>query len=65
MMAVNSTEFTNFRGTLNANGLASASFNAPANMPLLSGFTFYHAYVVHDPGGKVYMASNAVPLEMK
>jgi len=29
------------------------------------GFTFYHAYVVYDASGKLYLASNAVPLRMK
>jgi hypothetical protein len=63
MGAVNSKEFTNFRGTLDSNGLAKASFNIPANLPF--GLSFHHAYVVYDPNGKIYMASNAVPLRLK
>jgi hypothetical protein len=65
MGTVNGKEFTKFRGTLDANGLATASFNVPANLPLPSGFTFHHAYVVYDASGKFYMASNAVPLRLK
>ena len=65
MQAVNGKEFANFRGTLDVNGLATASFNVPANLPLPSGFTFHHAYVVYDASGKFYLASNAVPLVLK
>jgi hypothetical protein len=65
LSAVNTTVFTNFRGKLDANGRASASFNLPANVPLPSGFTFHHAYVVYDASGKIHMASNAVPLRLK
>ena len=63
--AVNTTAFTKFRGTLDANGLGSASFNVPGNLPVVSGFTFHHAYVVYDAAGKFYLSSNAVPLRMK
>ena len=62
MGAVNGKEFNKFRGTLDANGLASASLNVPA---LPFGFSFHHAYVVYDASGKIYMASNAVPLRLK
>ena len=62
---VNTTVFTNFRGTLDSNGLATGSFNVPATLPLPAGFTFHHAYVVYDASGKFYMASNAVPLRLK
>ena len=55
----------NFRGTLNGNGEATASFNVPAGLPPLLGFTLHHAYVVFDNTGKFYMASNAVPLRLK
>ena len=65
MGAVNGKEFTNFRGTLDANGLANASFNVPANLPFPAGFTFHHAYVVYDASGRFYMASNAVPLRLR
>ena len=64
MAHVNTTAFTKFRGTLDANGLATASFNVPANLPVASGFTFHHAYVVYDASG-IFMASNAVPLRLK
>ena len=47
-----------------ANGLATASFNVPANLPVPSGLTFHHAYVVYDATGKFHMASNAVPLRL-
>ena len=43
----------------------TASFNVPANLPVGSGFTFHHAYVVYDASGKFYMASNAVPLTLR
>ncbi len=65
MAAVNTTVFTNFKGTLDANGLATASFNVPPNLPFPPGFTFHHAYVVYDASGKFYMASNAVPLRLR
>ena len=44
MMAVNGEELVNFRGTLDANGLAAASLNVPGNLNIPSGFTLYHAY---------------------
>ena len=28
-------------------------------------FTVYHAYLVYDASGMIYMASNAVPLYLK
>jgi hypothetical protein len=65
MGAVNTTVFAKFRGTLDGNGLATASFRVPSNLPLPAGFTFHHAYVVYDASGKFYMASNAVPLRMR
>jgi hypothetical protein len=65
MVHVNTTAFTKFMGTLDANGLATASFNVPANVQAPSGFTFHHAYVVYDASGKLYMASNAVPLRLR
>ena len=57
--------FKGFWGRLDANGLATASFIVPANLPVRPGFTFYHAYVVYDTSGKLYMASNPVPLRLK
>jgi hypothetical protein len=65
MANVNTTVFTKFRGSLDANGLATASFVVPANLPLPAGFTFHHAYVVYDASGRLYMASNAVPLRLR
>jgi hypothetical protein len=65
MAAVNTNAFTRFRGKLDANGLATASFNVPANLSVPSGFTFHHAYVVYDASGRFYMASNAVPVTLK
>ena len=65
MATVNTTVFTKFKGTLDADGRASATFNVPANLPIPSGFTFHHAYVVHDASGRFYMASNAVPLRLR
>jgi hypothetical protein len=62
MMFVNTTVYTKFRGTLDANGLATASFNVPV---IPAGGTLYHAYVVYDASGKFYMASNAVPVRLK
>jgi hypothetical protein len=64
MAHVNTTAFTRFRGTLDANGLAAPSFVVPANLPLPVGFTFYHAYVVYDASGKFYLSSNPVPLTL-
>ena len=44
----NSSVLENSRDTLDANGLATAWFNVPANLPPASGFTFHHVYVVYD-----------------
>jgi hypothetical protein len=65
MASVNTTAFTKFRGTLDANGLATASFVVPANLSVPAGFAFHHAYVVYDASGRFYMAGNAVPLTMR
>jgi hypothetical protein len=62
---VNTRVFTNFRGTLDSRGIATASFNIPANLRLPAGFTFHHAYVVYGTNGRFYLASNAVPVVMK
>jgi hypothetical protein len=62
MGAVNTTVFTKFKGTLDSNDLATASFNVPTNLPVVPGFTFHHAYVVYDASRKFHLASNAVPL---
>ncbi len=63
--SVNTTVWTNFRGTLDSNGLAAASFNVPANLAIPPNLTIHHAYVVYDASGRVYMASNAVPVQFK
>ena len=65
MATVNTTVFMKFMGTLGSNGLATASFTVPANLPLPSGFTFHHSYVVYDASGRFHMASNAVPLRLR
>ncbi len=61
---VNTAGFARFRGTLDANGLATAALTVPTGLPPIP-FTVYHAYVVYDASGKFYMASNAVPLRLK
>ena len=66
MGAVNGKEFTKFRGTLDATGLATASFNIPANLPFPTGFKLYHAYVVYDATtGQIFTSSNPVPVQLK
>jgi hypothetical protein len=60
----NSTILKSTRGTLDANGRAAASFNVPSGLPAMAGFTLHHAYVVHDSSGRLFMASNAVPLKL-
>ncbi len=56
--------FTAFRGVLDKNGEATASFNVPSASPAsLLGMTLHHAYVVYDKNG-IYMASNPVPLTL-
>ncbi len=57
--------FVRFQGTLDSKGEATASFNVPAGLPSMTGFTLHHAYLVFDASGKFYMASNAVPLVLK
>jgi hypothetical protein len=64
MAASNSAMFTKFKGTLDANGLATASFHVPANLPMPPGFRFHHACLVYD-ASKIYMASNAALLRAK
>ena len=64
MGLVNTAGFTRFTGTLDANGLATASLNVPTGLPPIP-FTVYHAYVVFDNTGRFHMASNAVPLRLR
>ena len=65
MGVVNTPVFTKFKGTLDPNGRATASFNLPPNLAIPWGLTIHHAYVVYDASGQVYMASNAVPVRLK
>ena len=58
----NGTILTNFKGALDVNGQAAASFNVPANLPPLADFTVYHAYVVFDAQGVSYLCRFALPL---
>ncbi len=54
----NNAVFTDFIGTLDGTGSATASLVMPASVPaILIGFELYHAYVVTDSGFKA--ASNA------
>ena len=62
---VNTSVFTNLGGTLDANGVATASFNVPAKQAIPSGLTIYHAYAAFDASGKLYMASDAVPVRFE
>ncbi|MCB9868795.1 MAG: hypothetical protein H6837_03005 [Planctomycetes bacterium] len=62
----NSPVFANFRGVLDANGKAKASFNIPNGAPAsAAGLTLYHAYLVYDASNNYYDVSNAVPLLLK
>ena len=64
--AVNSKEFTNFKGTLSATGVATASLNVPAKLPIPVGFKLHHAYVVYDGAtGQILTSSNPVSVEFK
>ncbi len=65
MASVNTSVFANFRSTLDANGLATASLNIPGNLSVpSSGLTLHHAYVVYGTSG-FHMASNAVPITLR
>lgn len=62
MTLTNGSVFTNFRSVLDQNGSAKASLNLPKNWndPSAIGTTLHHAYVVYDPLGTFYLASNPV-----
>ncbi|MHC4854145.1 MAG: hypothetical protein ACYTF5_19245, partial [Planctomycetota bacterium] len=60
----NSTLLTNFRGSLDTEGKATASFNVPSGLPPLVPFTVYHACLIYDTQGRFYTASNPVPLAL-
>ncbi|MCA8958673.1 MAG: hypothetical protein KDC87_21530 [Planctomycetes bacterium] len=64
LSGTNSPTWTGFRGTLDANGEARASFRLPPDLISVPRITLYHALAVFDSAGKVVMASNAVPLEI-
>ena len=61
----NSTSHKNTQGILDSTGTATASINLPSGLAPHTDFTVYHAYVVYDAAGRIYMASNAVPLALK
>ena len=66
LVSVNTSVFTNFQGTLDANGLATALFNVPGNLSIpSSGLTLHHAYVVYNTSGTFHMASNPVPITLR
>jgi Galactose oxidase, central domain len=66
LVVPNSKELRNFKGTLDAKGLATATLTVPANLPFLPGFKLYHAYVVYDgTTGQIFTSSNPVSVEFK
>lgn len=64
LATANSTALANFRGKLDAKGQATAAINVPSGLPRLVDFTLYHAYVVHDAKGVLYLASNPATLRL-
>jgi hypothetical protein len=57
--------FSNFIGTLDGNGSATASLTLPALMdPSLVGVKLYHAYLAASVLGIPEFASNAVSVEL-
>lgn len=62
----NSKEFTNFKGTLSANGTATASLNVPARLPIPRGFKLYHSYIVYDGmTGQIATSSNPLAVTFR
>jgi hypothetical protein len=57
--------FLGFKGQLDLQGRATASFNVPASHPAVNDLTLYHAYLVYDAQGYWHMVSNAVLLRLK
>ncbi|QDU86516.1 hypothetical protein Pla163_36670 [Planctomycetes bacterium Pla163] len=56
---------TNWLGTLDATGRATAVYRVPAGTPLaFAGLTLHHAFVAVKPGSGAIMASNAVPVRL-
>jgi hypothetical protein len=57
--------FTTYLGTLDANGDATAAFNAPPGLdPDLVGLTLFHAFAASPTVGDADFASNAVPFTL-
>ena len=65
LTAANTLLLSKFKGTLDANGAATASFNVPSGLPPLGSVTLHHAFIVYDAQGRFYLASNAVPLGLE
>ena len=58
----NSSLLLRTRGTLDANGRATAGIRIPSGLPSsAASLTLHHAYVVFDAQGRLYSASGAVP----
>jgi hypothetical protein len=56
---------TNWVGTLDGTGRATATYRVPAGTPLaFAGLTLYHAFVAVKPSSGTFMASNAVPVKL-
>ncbi|MCA8956458.1 MAG: FG-GAP repeat protein [Planctomycetes bacterium] len=60
---INAPNFVRFRGTLDANGAATAALQVPNNLPPGS-ITLYHAFLVYN-GSTFYMASNGASVLLK
>jgi hypothetical protein len=58
---MNTSLFANFQGTLDASGMASATFDTLGPIPGAAGLTLYFAYVLNVPWN---YASNAVLIEI-
>lgn len=62
----NSAVLTNFRGTLSAVGVATASLNIPAGLSIPVGYKLFHAYLIYDgTTGKILGSSNPAWLQFK
>ena len=57
----NTAPWVKTRGTLDASGKAQASIVFP-KVPSALGVVLYHAYLVYDPKGNFYLASNPTTL---
>ena len=63
--SANSTLLKSFRGTLNANGRATAVLTVPTGQPTsLAGLTLHHAFVVYNSSSVFFMASNPMPMTL-